>query len=575
MVAVMERTGETPTGTDRYEPLRQKVNKESLMAMMPALPWRSLFGSAAVGVIVGTAVLLFTWLVESQMLRSLLEAPLWVQLVVPTAGLGLTVLILSSPTRLSSATSDEYIVSYHDASHRLGGWAMVRRVAAGISSLGSGLPLGMEGPSIYLGATLGALFRRRVPRVLHNTDARAFLVAGAAAGVAAVFRAPATGAIFALEVPYQSDVAPRVEIHAMTAAAAAYLVVALTEGTERLFLVSGNPPFTVQDLGGAIVVGLLCGLVARLFASSLMKVKKIRRGSPAFWVATFLVPAGVWAISAMTGEPLGLTGGVNVIDWLQRNQISVTVVVGLLVLRGLITLSAFGAGAVGGVFIPLVTMGALCGQVVGHFASQADPIALSLVGAAAFLAAGYRTPIAALMFVAESTGRAGFVVPGLIGVVAAQFVVGQASVSATQRRNRATRLERRGMLPVRDAMSTTTKAIAPETSVVEFVSQRIPASRERLLPVCDVNRFLGLVVLDDALRMDRDTWAETTVGEIMRTEVPEATPDWVVRDALQRMDTAEIDQLPVLVDGRLVGMIRRRDIQRWDELLERTEQPVL
>ena len=105
----------------------------------------------------------------------------------------------------------------------------------------------------------------------------------------------------------------------------------------------------------------------------------------------------------------------------------------VLVLRCLATAATVGGGGVGGVFIPLVVAGALVGRIVGDVV---DPDQLSLfvvVGSAAFLGAGYRVPLAAVMFVAETTGRPGFVVPGLIAAVVAELIMARSTIAPDQR----------------------------------------------------------------------------------------------------------------------------------------------
>ena len=90
-------------------------------------------------------------------------------------------------------------------------------------------------------------------------------------------------------------------------------------------------------------------------------------------------------------------------------------------------------GGVGGLFVPLVVAGALLG---GSSAARSTPSTTSLftvIGVAAFLGAGYRVPLAAVMFVAETTGQPGFVVPGLLAAVAAELVMGGSSVTTYQR----------------------------------------------------------------------------------------------------------------------------------------------
>ena len=88
------------------------------------------------------------------------------------------------------------------------------------------------------------------------------LVAGAAAGVAAIFKAPATGAVFAIEVPYQDDLARRMLLPALIGSATSYLSFVAINGTTPIFPVRGTPPFSFVDLVGAVVLGLLAGFGA-------------------------------------------------------------------------------------------------------------------------------------------------------------------------------------------------------------------------------------------------------------------------------------------------------------------------
>ena len=91
-----------------------------------------------------------------------------------------------------------------------------------------------------LGATFGDRGQRRLRRLFGDADQRVLMVAGAAAGVAAIFKAPATGAIFALEVPYQDDVARRMLLPALVSAATSYVAFVAVNGTDPLFRSSGS-----------------------------------------------------------------------------------------------------------------------------------------------------------------------------------------------------------------------------------------------------------------------------------------------------------------------------------------------
>src|SRR3546814_9807665 len=105
---------------------------------------------------------------------------------------------------------------------------------ASIATRGAGGPMGYEGPSIYAGAATGSLLHRRLSRWFSVEDTKVLLVAGAAAGVAAIFKAPVTGIVFALEVPYQDDLARRMLLPAAISAAASYVTFAAFIGTEPI-----------------------------------------------------------------------------------------------------------------------------------------------------------------------------------------------------------------------------------------------------------------------------------------------------------------------------------------------------
>ena len=105
----------------------------------------------------------------------------------------------------------------------------------------------------------------------------------------------------------------------------------------------------------------------------------------------------------------------------------------VLLVRCLATAVTVAGGGVGGLFVPLVVAGALLGRMAVEVIGDGNTTLFVVVGVAAFLGAGYRVPLAAVMFVAEVTGRPGFVVPGLLAAVAASLVMGSASVTTYQR----------------------------------------------------------------------------------------------------------------------------------------------
>lgn len=390
--------------------------------------------SALVGLITGLVVAVFDRVVAEEMIPRVFDAALWVGAVLPVLGLAVSALILRK-AGLGPGTADEYLHAYHDRHHVLQLRALVWRLTAAVATLGAGAPMGLEGPSLYAGATLGAAVQHRLPRPFRHADHRTLLVAGAAAGVAAIFKAPATGIVFALEVPYRDDLARRMLLPASVAAFSGYLVFAAINGTDPLFEAIGTASFSFRDLAGAAALGAISGFGARLFSFGVRFAK--RAAARPVWlrlaVAGPLLIGLFVATRLLTGESLTLGAGYRVVTWVTEGGHAIWLLAVVLVIRCVATSAAIAAGGTGGLFIPLVAGGALAGRITGDAINTVDSTLFTVVGVAAFLGAGYRVPLASVMFVAETTGQPSFVVPGIIAAVTAELVMGATSVTAYQK----------------------------------------------------------------------------------------------------------------------------------------------
>jgi CIC family chloride channel protein len=431
-------TGFRPSNLDlRTDEFRDLVRRSREVVLLAAIT----------GAITGIGVYFFEYLVAEVLLHRLYEADWKWGLIIPGLGLVASALILNTVgSRASPATSDEYLRAFHDSEYPLRWRAFVGRIAAAVTTLGSGGAMGLEGPSLYGGSAIGAMVQRRLPAYFRGADYRTLLVAGAAAGVAAIFKAPATGAIFALEVPFRDQMARRMLLPALVASASGYLTFVAFTSTDPIFLVVGDERtaslFNYIDLLGAVLVGVGCAIGARFF-SRLIRTAKAFTLRP---IATRLAVAGglLTAIYFITrvitsedwdpakGESLSLGSGYEVITWLSDPQ-ALWVLVAIFFLRMCSTATTLAGGGVGGVFIPLVVGGAIVGRIVGDVFNTVDPTLYVLLGMAAFLGAGYRVPLAAVMFVAETTGQPGFIVPALFAAVAADLVMGEVSITTFQR----------------------------------------------------------------------------------------------------------------------------------------------
>jgi len=175
------------------------------------------------GAITGLLVAGFERLTADVLLHGVRSLPLAARAACPAVGVAGSVLFLTYLGRgASAATADEYIRAFHDRDDHFDLRLVPARMLAAIATLGAGGPLGYEGPSIYAGAGVGTAVQRRLGYWFGPEHGKVLLVAGAAAGVAAIFKAPVTGLVFALEVPYQEDLAHRMLLPAAISAATSW-----------------------------------------------------------------------------------------------------------------------------------------------------------------------------------------------------------------------------------------------------------------------------------------------------------------------------------------------------------------
>ena len=529
---------------------------------------RTLVFAAATGVVTGAGVAAFEWVTREQIFERVVAAPLAVQAAALVVGLLAAAAALAwIAGGATPATADEYIRNFHEPDRGLSSRPAAGRMLAGVATLGGGGALGFEGPSLYLGAVVGTWVQARWSRLFSRDETKVLMVAGAAAGVAAIFKAPATGAVFALEVPYRDDTARRMLLPALVGSVTGYLTFVALLGTAPLFEIDGTPPFDLQELGGAAVLGLVCGLGARGFARMVGVAKRWSvRGHPA--VRALLGGAALVVLlvtsDAVFGEGLATGSGYRTLEWVTEAH-GVGLIVALLAFRLVATGATIAAGGVGGLFIPLVLAGALVGDAAAVALDDTTNL-FPLIGVAAFLGAGYRTPLAGVMFVAETTGRPGFIVPGVIASVASQLVMGSASVSPYQTVRRVGHLERRFLLPIGSAITSDVRTVPPDATLDEF-HQHLLLTRVVEVPVVDANRYAGMISIHDLQSRSPARWATTTVADAAHVDWPTAEPDWTIEQAIREMESADIDTLPVVDGTTFIGVVTTADILRLDEIL--------
>jgi len=287
----------------------------------------------------------------------------------------------------------------------------------GLLAMGSGLALGREGPTVQMGAS----FRELVSKYLvpDHEDRRVVEAASAGAGLAVAFNAPIGGSIFVFE-ELTSSFTPWLLISTLAAASVAVSLMRLMLGNSLSFTVEQVSPTAIWTKWPFLVLGVLLGLVGALYNASVMgllslsdkmsRISSLNRAAIIGGVVGLLA----WFVPGMVG------GGDSLTQAILSNQLTISLLTGIFVVRFMIGCWSYAAGAPGGLFAPMLVLGACSGAlfagVVNHVLPSAalSLAACAIVGMGALFTACVRAPLTGIVLAIEMTGRADLTL-GLLG----------------------------------------------------------------------------------------------------------------------------------------------------------------
>lgn len=377
---------------------------------------RLFFEGILIGLVTGCVVVLFRYLLQL--------AAVWLEMLYAFLGshefgwtLGWIVALVCIALLLDKMVSIEPMISGSGIPHVKGAvlrqlnmkWLSVLwwKFAGGLLAIGSGMSLGREGPSIQLGAAIGQGINRKLGGF--KIEERILLTSGASAGLAAAFNAPLAGVIFSLEELHK-NFSPPVLLSAMAASITADYVSRHFFGIRPIFDFHSLAVLPMRFFVLLLLLGLVTGILGTLFNWSLRKSlelyerqnvvpQKLRMLIPLL----LTIPIGFWV-------PQVLGGGQGLIEGLQNNQYLLPILFALLIVKFGLTLFSYGSGAPGGIFMPMLVIGALIGGVFGQLVInfwQVDPIFghnFVVFAMAAFFTAIVKAPITGSILITEMTG---------------------------------------------------------------------------------------------------------------------------------------------------------------------------
>jgi CIC family chloride channel protein len=525
----------------------------------------------------------------------------WLLLIVPTVGglLSGWIVFTIAPEAEGHGT-DAAIASYHYRQGHIRPRVPLVKIISSALTISTGGSGGREGPIAQIGAGfgsyLGALLR------LRPADRRTLMAAGMGAGVAAIFRAPLAGALFAAEVLYSSpDFESEVIMPSALASISAYCTFGLAFGWTPLFSLSPEILNTLTfnnplELLSYTILAFSCIVLAMLYTRSFYwltylfhQIRLPRHVVPAIGAfLSGLLGLGLYYLFGEEKKVLAVLsfgyGSLQDAMTLTPNDstlnmalILLSVALGKIVTTGM----TIGSGGSGGVFGPSMVIGGCGGGALGIIlhrlwpALAPHPTNFVIVGMAGFFAAAAKTPFSTLVIVSEMTGSYSLLLPTLWVCTVAFLLSDEQSIYSSQveshTRSPAHQAEFvRGMLGGLTVGQFIRQVEQPTYVHIEDhlkqVLDRMSTDPHAVLPVTDSEgRLLGVVSVEEVFLATQipDAPSVVLVADLMRSDVVPLQLNDSVDRAMELFAENDLLELPVVNNGhenRVVGVIGRAEI---------------
>jgi H+/Cl- antiporter ClcA len=293
--------------------------------------------------------------------------------------------------------------------------------------------LGLDGAVGYLGAAAGASATRWLPRL--RLDADMMIVAGGAAGLAAVFQQPLFGALFVVEAPFRVGIDVRRLPPALIGGLAGYAGFRLCLDTSPIVEVAAVD-LNTRLIVAALLAGAVAGVVARGFGLLMVQARDLSASLvlPVRLLMAAAAVVGLFLASSLSDvDGLTLGSGGATLAWALDPRRATAVVLAIVVLRMVSTSALVVGGAVGGLLVPLLVVGGMSGRAVAGPVASNQLLVVAVLAGAAAMAAGYRVPFAGVAFAAVTLGSVAGLVPAILAVGSAMLVSPGVAVTTAQR----------------------------------------------------------------------------------------------------------------------------------------------
>jgi chloride channel protein, CIC family len=455
---------------------------------------------------------------------------------------------------------------------------------------GFGGSVGMEAPIVATGAAIGSNVAQKSKLGFRRT---ALLIGcGAAAAIAAIFKAPIAGLIFALEV-LMLDLTMASIIPLLIAAVTATLVSTIFIGEQVEFYFTLKDPFNFAHFHFYILLGIVAGAISLYFtwmnAVVEERIKQIKRpfrrvliGGSILGVLIFLFPplfgeGYITMRSMLSGQPENLLDQSIWSIFVEDSQwLFMGFLIMVLLLKAIATSLTTASGGIGGVFAPSLFMGGITGFILARGINLTGWVKVSehnfaLVGMAGLIAGVIHAPLTAIFLIAEITGGYQLFVPLIITASISYLTVryyqphslytkklAERGELITHHKDRAVLT----LLKVENVIETNFRVVNPDQTLGELV-KIIAKSPRNIFPVIDGdNNFLGLVPLDEIreIMFDREKYDVMKVSDVMIIPQKKVYLQDSMDTVMKKFRDSGHWNLPVVENDKYIGFVSRSNV---------------
>ncbi|HNX23993.1 MAG TPA: chloride channel protein [Spirochaetota bacterium] len=448
---------------------------------------------------------------------------------------------------------------------------------APIISIGTGAPLGPEGPSAKIGSGIGSymsqLFRHK------SNDVIMYTAAGGGAAISAVFNAPIAGVFFGIEVILLNDLKNRALSALIIAAVMADILSRTVLGNHKIFVI---PSYSIGDLYTYpyyILLGVLCGIISIIYLnfSEFFKMlfnEKFKIHNPFLKLLPVALVFGFFLVYQY--DLFGI--GYIAINKVLQGQILPIQVLQLLILKVIFLALFLQAGAFGGSFAPALSIGTFLGYLMAVtsnmvFNTTLDPVAFALVGMGGVLAGINSIPLTSILLVFEVTSDYNFILPLMLVAIISHLAIlyhrkGNEYTLALLDEN--IDVTKKGDLDIFRKM-TVGSILQKDMNVVDYtapfkevVSIIIDAKYGDVFVVNRNKKLVGVITLKDVRQtlLDNDLCDLLIAGDLV-IEIPPVDENDPVSLAIEKIREFNVENIPVVksaANREFIGIINHRDI---------------